>query len=374
MRAAVLHNLNEALDVTDVEIDGPRAGEVRVRMEAAGICHSDLSAIAGKIPFVTPMVLGHEGAGVVEEVGPGVTRVREGDHVIVSWVATCERCFFCLRGQPQLCQSGIASMGKMPDGTSRLSIGGETIYHGLNAATFAEQTILRETAVVPIPKDMPFGVAALVGCSVTTGVGAAIYTAAVQPGERVAVIGCGGVGLSVIEGCRLAGASLIIAIDPVEHRREAAKTLGATHALPGGDAATTEAKALTDGFGPDVVFEVVGLPALQEQAHYMTRSGGRTIFVGVAGMDAIPSFNSFFLTVYEKQIRGCFYGSARPARDFPWILELYRAGRLDLDAHVTQTLPLERINDGFDAMRSGEQLRTVITLNHSNGEASPAPA
>jgi S-(hydroxymethyl)glutathione dehydrogenase/alcohol dehydrogenase len=362
MKAAVLHALNQPLDVVDVEIEGPRAGEVRVRMQATGVCHSDLSVIEGKIPFITPSVIGHEGAGVVEEVGPGVRRVAPGDHVIVSWVATCNRCFFCLHGQPQLCQSGIAAFGNMDDGTTRLRLNGEVIYHGLNAATFAETTILRDTAVVPIPKDIPFNVAALVGCAVTTGVGAAIHTAHVQPGERVAVIGCGGVGLSVIQGCRLAGAATIIAIDKVPARREAAKSFGATHALEAGDGVTSEVQALTDGIGPDVVFEVVGHPALQRQAHEMTRAGGRTILVGVPGMDAELCVNSFFMTIGEKQVRGCFYGSARPDRDFPWILELYRAGRLDLDRLVTQTLPLERINEAFDAMRKGEHLRTIVSV------------
>jgi S-(hydroxymethyl)glutathione dehydrogenase/alcohol dehydrogenase len=363
MLAAVLHDLNQPLDVVEVDIEAPRAGEVRVRMVATGVCHSDLSVIEGKIPFPTPMVLGHEGAGVVEEVGPGVTRVAPGDHVIVSWVATCETCFFCMHGQPQLCQSGISSFGSMGDGSTRLSLGGEKLYHGLNAATFAEQTILRETAVVPIAQDIPLPVAALVGCAVTTGVGAAIHTARVEPGERAAVIGCGGVGLSIIEGCRIAGASRIIAIDPVEHRRQAALGFGATESLPGGDGATQEVKALTDGHGADVVFEAVGVAALQEQAFDMTRPGGRSIFVGLPGLDAMPTFRTFFMVTGEKQIRGCFYGSARPARDFPMLLDLYRAGRLDLDGLVSQTLPLARINEAFDSLRRGEHLRTVITMD-----------
>jgi S-(hydroxymethyl)glutathione dehydrogenase/alcohol dehydrogenase len=363
MLAAVLHDLNQALDVTEVDIESPHAGEVRVRIVASGVCHSDLSVIEGKNPFRTPMVLGHEGAGVVEEVGPGVTRVAPGDHVIVSWVATCEKCFFCLRGQPQLCQSGISSFGTMADGTTRLSLDGERLYHGLNAATFAEETIVRESAVVPIPRDIPLGVAALVGCAVTTGVGAAIHTARVDAGERVAIIGCGGVGLSIIQGCRIAAASTIIAIDPVEHRRQAALRLGATDALPGGDGATSEVKALTDGHGADVVFEAVGVAALQKQAVAMTRPGGRSIFVGLPGLDAEPAFKTFFVVTGEKQIRGCFYGSARPARDFPMLLDLYREGRLDLDALVSQTLPLVRINEAFDSMRSGEHLRTIITMD-----------
>jgi S-(hydroxymethyl)glutathione dehydrogenase/alcohol dehydrogenase len=360
MRAAVLHSLEQPLEVTEVDIDGPRAGEVRVRIEAAGVCHSDLSIIDGRIPFPLPCVMGHEGAGVVIEVGPNVTRVRIGDHVIVSWVAMCGRCFHCLHQQPQLCQSGMGARGVMDDGTVRLRLGATPLHHGLNAATFAEQTVLRETAVVPIPADVPFGVAALIGCGVTTGVGAAIRTAAVEPGERVAVIGCGGVGLSVIQACRLAGAGAIIAIDPVASRREAALRLGATHAFEGGAGVRAAIKPLTDGIGPDVVFEVVGLPELQRQAFDLSRQGGRVILVGVGSPSSETSFNTMFLTVAERVIRGCFYGSAYPDRDFPWILELYRTGRLDLDALVTQTLPLARINDAFAAMRAGEQLRTVI--------------
>jgi S-(hydroxymethyl)glutathione dehydrogenase/alcohol dehydrogenase len=370
MQAAVLHSLNQPLDVTDVDIDHPRSGEVRVRMQASSVCHSDLSVIEGVIPFMLPMVAGHEGAGIVEECGPNVSRVKEGDHVIVSWVATCERCYFCLHGQPQLCQSGLADFGNMDDGTTRLRIGDETIYHGLNAATFAESTILRETAVVSIPADIPFKVAAMVGCGVTTGVGAAIHTAQVKPGERVAVIGCGGVGLSIIQGCRVAGAAAIIAIDPVAYRRESALKFGATHALEAGESAVDEVKALTDGMGADVAFEAVGKGALQRQAYDITRPGGRTILVGVPKMDTEVSLNTFFQVVGEKMIRGSFYGSAYPARDFPWILELYRAGRLDLDAMATQTLPLARINEAFDAMRQGEQLRSVIALGPEVGDGA----
>ena len=362
MRAAVLHGLNEPLDVTDVDVDAPRAGEVRVRIEAAGVCHSDVSIVDGRVPFPLPCVMGHEGAGIVTEVGDDVTRVRKGDHVIVSWVAMCGRCFYCRHGQPQLCQSSMGARGVMDDGTTRFRLAGTSLFHGINAATFAEQTILRETAVVPIAADVPFGVAALVGCGVTTGVGAAIRSARVEPGERVAVIGCGGVGLSIIQASRLAGATTIIAIDPAASRREAALRMGATHALGGGEEARAAAKALTEGLGPDVVFEAVGLPELQRQAFDLTRRGGRVILVGLGSPKAETAFNTMFLTMAERTIRGCFFGSAYPDRDFPWILEMYRAGRLDLDALVTQTLPLEHINEAFHAMRAGEQLRTVITM------------
>jgi S-(hydroxymethyl)glutathione dehydrogenase/alcohol dehydrogenase len=367
MRAAVLHSLNEPFDITDVEIGEPQSGEVQVRMQASGVCHSDLSVIEGVIPFMLPMVGGHEGAGIVEAVGPGVTKVKEGDHVIISWVATCEKCFFCTHDQPQLCQSGLAAFGNMDDGTTRLKIGDETLYHGLNAATFADSTIVRETAVVKIPDDIPFGVAALVGCGVTTGVGAAIHTGAVQEGESVVVIGCGGVGLSVIQGAKIAGATSIIAVDPVESRRQAAKQFGATDVVEAGDQATEKVRELTDGRGVDVGFEVVGKPALQQQAYDMTRAGGRTVLVGMPSMEGEIPVNTFFMIVGEKQLKGSFYGSARPARDFPWILEQYKQGRIDLDALATQTLPLERINEAFDAMRAGEQLRTVIALGVDSG-------
>ncbi|HEV3235067.1 MAG TPA: Zn-dependent alcohol dehydrogenase [Candidatus Dormibacteraeota bacterium] len=367
MQAAVLRNLNEPFEITEVEIGEPQAGEVLVRMQASGVCHSDLSVIEGVIPFMLPMVGGHEGAGIVEAVGSGVTKVQPGDHVIISWVATCEKCFFCTHDQPQLCQSGLAAFGNMDDGTTRLKIGDETIYHGLNAATFAEHTIVRETAVVKIPDDIPFGVAAMVGCGVTTGVGAAVHTGAVQEGERVAVIGAGGVGLSVIQGAKIAGATTIIAIDPVETRRAAALKFGATDAVEAGEGATEKVKEMTDGMGVDVAFEVVGKPPLQQQAYDMTRAGGRTILVGMPSLEGEVTINSFFMIVGEKQLKGSFYGSARPSKDFPWILDQYRQGRLDLDSLATQTLPLDRINEAFDAMRAGEQLRTVIALGPEAG-------
>ena len=311
---------------------------------------------------LVPFVLGHEGAGVVEAIGPGVSRVREGDHVITSWIAACRRCFHCLHGQPQLCLSGVARNGLMDDGTTRFHLDGGVLYHGLNCGTFAEATVLRESAVVRVDDDVPFAVAALIGCAVTTGVGAAIRTAHVEPGERVAVIGCGGVGISVVQGCRLAGASRIIAVDPVATRREAALHFGATDAVDGGEGAARAVRDLTDGVNADVVFEVVGSAALQRLAWEMTRRGGRTVFVGVPGFDAETTFPSLFLTIGERTLLGCIYGSADIDRDFPWLVQLWRAGRLDLQGLVSQTLPLDDVNDAFDAMRRGEQLRTVIEL------------
>jgi S-(hydroxymethyl)glutathione dehydrogenase/alcohol dehydrogenase len=362
VRAAVMTATNQPLEITSVELDPPGPGEVLMRVHASGVCHSDLSIIDGKLMSLTPTVLGHEGAGVIEAVGPGVTRVREGDHVVASWIASCRSCFHCMHGQPQLCLAAVAKNGVMDDGTTRLHHDGAPLYHGLNCATFAEATVLRETAVIAIDPSIPLRAAALVGCAVTTGVGAAIRTAAVQPGERVAVIGCGGVGLSVILGCKLAGAGRIIAIDPVQSRREAALRLGATHAVAAGDNASGEVRDLTDGISADVVFEVVGRPELQRLAWEMTRRGGRTIFVGVPGMMEETSFPSLMLVIGERTIKGSLYGSADPARDFPWILDLYREGKLDLDSLITQTLPLDGVNDALDQMRRGEQLRTMLEM------------
>jgi len=358
----VLREIGAPLDVVDLHLDEPRQGEVRVTLHAAGVCHSDLSIAEGRIASPLPVVLGHEGAGVVDAVGPGVHSVQPGDHVVISWVPMCGHCSFCLNGQPQLCTSGAYTPGLMPDGTTRLHDGDTAIHHGLHAATFAEQTVVREGSVVRIDPDVPFAAAALVGCAVTTGVGAALRTAEVRAGESVVVIGCGGVGLNVVQGCRLAGAGRIIAIDAVPARLEAAGRFGATDLVPAGEKAAAEVRRLTAKLGADVAFEVAGQPALQRLAWDMTRRGGRTILVGVPAQDGETSFPSLLLSVSEKTLKGCYYGSAYPPRDFPWLLGLYRAGRLDLDSLVTQTLPLDRVNDAFAAMRRGEQLRTVLAL------------
>jgi S-(hydroxymethyl)glutathione dehydrogenase/alcohol dehydrogenase len=362
MRAAVMRAVGAPLEIADLRLDPPRPGEVQVRLQAAGVCHSDLSILEGRIGSPVPVVLGHEGAGVVEAVGDEVHSVAVGDHVVLSWVPMCGHCFFCLHGQPQLCTSAAYTPGLMNDGTTRLFDGDTPIHHGLHAATFAEHTVVREGSVVKVDDDIAFDVAAVVGCAVTTGVGAALRTAEVKAGEHVAVIGCGGVGLSVIQGCRLAGAAQIIAIDTVPARLEAAQRFGATDVVSGGDRAASQVRGLTGKLGVDVAFEVAGVPALQRQAWDMTRRGGRTILVGVPAQDGETSFPSLLLSVSEKTLKGCYYGSAYPPRDFPWLLGLYRAGRLDLDALITQRLPLEGVNDALDAMRRGEQLRTVLAL------------
>lgn len=359
MRAAVLEERGKPLVVDDVDLASPGRGEVRVRIRATGVCHSDLSVQSGALPWPLPAVLGHEGAGEVAEVGDGVGSVGPGDRVVVSWVPSCRACFFCTHEQTHLCSAYRTVMGKMDDGTSRLSRNGVELSHGINAATFAEEAVLRENAVVKIPPDVPFDVAALIGCGVLTGVGAVFNTASVRPGERVTVIGAGGVGLNVIQACKVAGASVILAVDPIEAKREAALRFGATHvAAP--EEADAFGKELTGGIRPDVVFEVVGRPALQRMAFDMVRPGGRAVMVGAAPVTQEVSFPAYGFLFAEKNVLGCYYGSCDPRRDVGRILDLWRAGRLDLEGLITERLPLDAVNDAFAALEAGTTLRTLL--------------
>lgn len=359
MRAAILEEWGKPLVIDEVELAPPGPGEVRVKIAATGVCHSDLSIMKGTLPWPVPAVLGHEGAGEVVSVGEGVTSVAPGDHVVISWVPICGSCFFCVRGQAHLCLTYRYQLGKMDDGTSRLTRGGVELSHGINAATFAEEAVLREASVVKIPPDVPLDVAALIGCAVLTGVFAAINTAGIRAGERVAVIGCGGVGLNVIQGCRIAGATTILAIDPVESKREAAKKFGATHVCAPEDAAQV-ALGLTDNIGPDAVFEVVGRASLQRMAFDLARAGGRAVMVGAAPLAEDASFSPLGFLFMEKKILGCYYGSCDPRRDVPRIVEMWRAGLLDLEGLVTRRAPLESVNEAFDAMEAGTAIRTLL--------------
>lgn len=360
MKAAVLEAYGQPLNVTDVDLAGPQRGEVRVAVKATGVCHSDLSIAQGKLPLPTPCVLGHEGAGEVVEIGDGVTAVKPGDRVVLMWTTMCGDCFFCRRGQTYLCDASRA-LGMMDDGTTRLSKDGQAILHGINTACFAEEVIMRERSVVKIAEDIPYEIAAVVGCGVLTGVGAAIYTAGLQPGESAAVLGCGGVGINVIQGAKLAGANPIIAIDTMQAKLDIAQSFGATHLI---DASNGDAGAqvleLTGGRGADAAFEVVGVPALQRQVFDMTRRGGRAVFVGVAAMVDEVSLPSMFLTLGEKTAKGCYYGSCDPKRDIPVLLQLWKAGKLDLEGLITQTSRLEDVNGAFEDMESGKVIRTVL--------------
>ena len=354
MKAAVLREVKKPLVIEDVTIDDPGPGQVLVKTAASGVCHSDLHFIDGLWPVALPAVLGHEAAGVVEQVGPDVEYVEPGDHVILLFVPFCGSCRFCSTGQPYLC-----SQGRRRGGT--LHIGDQAVAPFLSMSSFAEYMVVPENGVVKIRKDVPLDRAALVGCGVMTGVGAVINTAKVEPGATVAVIGTGGVGLNVIQGAELAGAERIIAIDIHPNKLEMAREFGATHFV---DASKEDpigrVRELTDG-GADYAFEVIGLPQAITQAFNMVRRGGMAVVVGMAPLGSETTIDaSAFL--FEKTIKGCTYGSARPRYDMPRIIDLYMAGKLKLDELVSRTYPIEQINDAFDAMKNGEVARSVIAF------------
>lgn len=362
MKAAVLHEHGQPLVIEDVDLAPPKQHEVKVKIAATGVCHSDLSCRDGGFPvFSLPLIPGHEAAGIVTEVGLGVTKVKEGDHVIVSWVPYCGECWHCKHNEPVNCADVQGRYGLMRDETSRLSLRGQPVAHGLDAATFAEEAVLQQNAVIKIDPSVPLDIAALIGCGVTTGVGAVINTAKVPEGSRIAVIGCGGVGLNVIQGARIAGASQIIAIDVVPMKLEAAKRMGATDLVDASDIpANIAVMDLTGGVGADYAFEVIGKAKTQEQAIAMIRRGGYAVFVGVAPMfDPMPIMPGL-VTLLAQSILGCYFGSAVPERDFPKLIEFWRAGLLDLEGLISQHGGLEDINKAFDDMEAGTVLRTVI--------------
>ncbi len=358
-RAAVAHEVGAPFTVEEIELAEPGPGDVVVRMAASGVCHSDLSVKNGAIPFMFPTVLGHEGAGVVEAVGAEVKRVAPGDHVVLTWMPPCRRCFYCLAGQPMLCDTGLAEVLSSPYAT----LNGRSLVRGLGTATFAERTMLPQGGVVPIDPSVPLELAALVGCALSTGLGAVWRTADVRPGDSVAVIGCGGVGLSVVQGARLAGAGTIVAVDPVPAKLELAKGFGATVLLDAAGDVLDGVRQATGGRGADTVFEVVGRPATIEQAFAATRRGGTTVLVGAGSPGAKVTFDAMDLFLGSKTIRGCVYGSTDPDRDFPALVELIRSGAIDASGLVSRRIGLEDVNEAFEAMESGTVARSVIVFD-----------
>jgi S-(hydroxymethyl)glutathione dehydrogenase/alcohol dehydrogenase len=357
MRAAVLHAFNEPLVVE--QLSAPELGphDVRVRVDASGVCHSDLTVARGGVPMPPPIILGHEGAGTILEVGDSVSRVAPGDRIISSFVAACGLCWFCLHDQSNLCQRTSAAMGSprgiRDDGTNVLGMTG--------LGTFSDEMVISELQAVKVETDLPAEQLALIGCGVTTGVGAALNTAKVTPGSSVAVIGCGGVGQAVIQGARIAGAARIFAIDPVELKRTAASTLGATDMVdPNAGDPVEQVKALTGGRGVDFSFEVIGLPDTIVQAYRTARSGGTVVVVGMPRTDATVTLPAFPLFSEEKRLCGCVYGSAQVRRDFQRFVDLVENGRLDVDRMVSRRITLDDVNDAFRAMDSGEVIRSVI--------------
>lgn len=359
MRGAVLMGLDQPLEVRDdLEVIGPGPGQVHVKIAATGVCHSDLSLQNGTLPHPMPVVPGHEAAGVVLAVGEGVTHTKAGDHVILAFWPPCWNCHACLRGQPHLCETYT----EQAIGVPRVKTADTPLFSYAGLGSFAEEVMALGEAAVPIPEDVPLDVAALIGCGVMTGVGAAINTAKVEPGSSVVVFGCGGVGISVIQGARIAGATSIVAVDLVESKLDEAKRFGATHAVaPGGLAAVN--MEVTEGRGFDYAFEVVGRPETIRNAWDATRRGGMTVVVGAGRMDAMVPFSAFELFYQERILKGCWYGSANVRLDFPKLLGFWRQGLLNLEDMISKRIDLSEINEAFAACGRGEVVRSLIEFN-----------
>jgi S-(hydroxymethyl)glutathione dehydrogenase / alcohol dehydrogenase len=360
VRGAVLYNFGEALKIESLELNAPRDNEVVVKMAASGVCHSDLSVVQAKLPFPPPVVLGHEGAGIVEEVGKDVTHLKPGDHVVLSWVEGCGRCHYCVNDTTHLCESGMQSA--MMGGENVFRKGDVQIARMAGVASFAERTVVRATAAIKIPEDVPLDRACLVGCGVMTGVGAVVNTAKVRPGQTVAVFGCGGVGLNVIQGAQLSGASRIIAVDLSPKKLELAKVFGASDVVnASGDADVPGMiKELTGGIGVDYAFEVIGASAVILQAFLSVKRGGKAVVVGVPGMGTEISVPGMMVPLEEKSVIGSLYGSANMRRDMPKLIELYMQKKLKIDELVSARIKLDAVNDAFTAMEKGEVARSVI--------------
>jgi Zn-dependent alcohol dehydrogenase len=366
IRAAVLERTGGPLEVQELELAPPGPGEVLVRLHASGVCHSDFNAIDGTAETRCPAVLGHEGAGVVERIGAGVRRVGVGDHVALSWAPSCGECAECLRNLPQLCSTAWPAMGTggLMDGTTRLSRGGEPVYHYSFLSTFAEACVVPERSCVPISREVPFAIAGLVGCAVTTGVGAVWRTAGVRPGDRVAVIGCGGVGLSAVMAAVAVGAEPVVAVDATPSKLDVAREFGATSAVlwAGSPEATADAVREASGGGVDYAIEATGRPEAMLAAFLSTRPRGAAVLIGIPREDAVLPLPAITIPRMERRVLGSIYGSSRPERDFPRTLELYLSGRLPLDRLVSHRLPLDEVGRAFELMRSGEALRVVLDL------------
>lgn len=361
VRAAVLYEFGEPLVVEEVELDPPRQGEIAVRMAASGVCHSDLHVVQGIHPTTLPAVLGHEGAAVVEEVGPGVTNVQPGDHVMLTWLPYCGRCRYCAAGMPNRCDNVAWYDSSMEDGTCRFHIGDRRIHH-YNTSSFAERSIVPAQTAIPVDPSLPLVELALMGCAVMTGVGAAINTAQVRPGQTAVVVGCGGVGLNVVQGCRIAGASQVIAVDVVASKLDLARELGATDVVDASSSDPVEAVRYLTGGGADAVFEAIGRPQTIELALQLTGRGGQAVLVGMAPPDARIPLDALTMTLEERIVKGCWYGSCVPMRDFPILVDLYRRGELRLDAMITRCT-LDDVNDAFARMEAGETARSVIVYD-----------
>jgi S-(hydroxymethyl)glutathione dehydrogenase/alcohol dehydrogenase len=355
MKAAILWELNKDLEVRgDVRLTDLGPGEVHIKLVSSGVCHSDVSAQNGTIPMGLPCVLGHEGAGIVQEVGPGVQGLAAGDHAILSFTPACRLCKACLRGQAYLCET----MMKMAM-TPHFKVGDKVMGGMTGCGTFAEEMIVPDAAVIKVDKDIPLNVVSLIGCGVMTGVGAAINTAQIKPGSSVCVIGCGGVGIAAIQGARIAGAAEIVAVDTVPAKLAMAKKFGATHGVSPKDLDGAK-QEITGGEGFDYALECVGNPQTIRATYDAVRRGGTAVIVGVGRLDQKVEFSAFEFFYADKSLKGSMYGSANVRVDFPKLLRLWKAGKLDLEGMISRRIQLDEVNDAFRAMQAGEVIRSVI--------------
>src|ERR1700712_516328 len=364
VRAALLETVGQPLRVVDdVEVAPPGPGQVKVRVANCGLCHSDLTIMEGA-GGMTPAILGHEASGVVEEVGAGVRTVKPGDKVLLAPLAPCGRCYWCVRGEHAICQEAMFGLGGgYADGSTPLTRNGVVVTRGVGVGGFSELVITSESGAVKIPADTPLEIAAVIGCAVQTGVGAVLNTAGVEPGATVLVMGLGGIGISVVQGARIAGAAQIIVSDPVQERRDAAAGFGATHTLdPSATDLTQAAYELMAGIGGDYAFDAFGNAGLLETGLRATRRGGMTVGVGVAKGNEMVTPSAIGLVMQEKKLVGSVFGSSNPHREVPRMLSFWRAGLLDLEGMISRRRPLEEGNEGFDDMRAGRGIRTVLDI------------
>ena len=366
MRAAVMTAVHKPLEILDLKQEGPKVGEVRVKTKAAGVCMSDWHIMIGDWPMPMPMVLGHEAAGEVVEIGPGVTNTKVGDHVIFSFRENCGHCTYCTKGRVVLCTGrNAAPRGRLFDGTARMFLNGEPVNQMARIGTFAESVVCAAEMVVPVRKDLPWTHAAIIGCSVATGVGAVTRHAKIEAGATVAVVGCGGVGLNIVQGARLAGARTIIAIDLLDNKLGYAKTFGATHTIN----AKTEkdvpkaVKALTGGLGVEYSFDAIGSQITAQQCIEMCAPAGHATLVGIPAVTTTATFSPFMMVFTEKKLTGSYYGSVRPSVDFPILADLSMSKRLDLDSLISRTYKFDEINEGFKNLAAGTVARGVILFD-----------
>lgn len=365
VRAAVVHQANTPLVIETVDLEGPKAFEVLVELKATGLCHTDEFTRSGADPEgLFPAILGHEGAGIVVDIGPGVTSVKKGDHVIPLYTPECRQCEYCLHPKTNLCQAIRSTQGQglMPDGTSRFSLNGKKIHHYMGTSTFAQYTVLPEIAVAKIRPDAPFDKVCYIGCGVTTGIGAVIYTAKVEPGSKIVVFGLGGIGLNVIQGARMVGADQIVGVDINPGREEIARRFGMTHFVNPNEVEGDLVPYLVSltGGGADYSFECIGNTKVMRQALECCHKGwGTSVIIGVAGAGQEISTRPFQL-VTGRVWKGSAFGGARGRTDVPKIVDWYMEGKINIDDLITHTLPLERINEGFDLMHEGKSIRAVV--------------